>query len=181
MLISTVRSGTDQDGDYTRQLGFLVNPQRFNVSVTRARSLLIGESDLVAQPAPFFHFLCILVQWLATRIFWRETSAGAITSSSPLKGLPMSETISSLEPGGCGRSNKPKERGLEERSTMQNSGRFASAKLKSRNKEPRSLRRNVPRFYFGTTVRKNGKKETSPMPEETWCDLMTVGKIWQEK
>ena len=47
MLISTVRSGTDQDGDYTRQLGFLVNPQRFNVSVTRARSLLIGESDLV--------------------------------------------------------------------------------------------------------------------------------------
>ena len=176
MLISTVRSGTDQDGDYTRQLGFLVNPQRFNVSVTRARSLLNGESDFwLFNLRPLFtYFLCIFIQWLATRIFWRETSAGAITSSSPLKGLPMSETISSLEPGGCGGSNKPKERKPGERSTMQNSGRFANAKLKSRNKEPKSLRRNVPRFNFGTTARMNGKKETSTIPEETWCDLMTV-------
>ena len=45
MLISTVRSSTDEDGEWSRKLGFLINPQRFNVSVTRARSLLIVIGD----------------------------------------------------------------------------------------------------------------------------------------
>eukprot|EP00163_Fabomonas_tropica_P032640 TRINITY_DN8299_c0_g1_i1.p1 TRINITY_DN8299_c0_g1~~TRINITY_DN8299_c0_g1_i1.p1 ORF type:complete len:1161 (-),score=257.62 TRINITY_DN8299_c0_g1_i1:2036-5518(-) len=42
VIISTVRSSTEHDdADAKHHLGFLANPKRFNVSVTRARALLV--------------------------------------------------------------------------------------------------------------------------------------------
>ena len=59
MLISTVRTSTDLNGNPTRQLGFLVSPQRFNVSVTRAQSFLIviGDPHLLSRDQCWGDFL----------------------------------------------------------------------------------------------------------------------------
>ncbi|XP_071960660.1 RNA helicase Mov10l1-like [Antedon mediterranea] len=58
IIISTVRSGEDYIGfDLRHKLGFLSNPKRFNVSVTRAQALLV----IVGNP----HVLAKDPKWLA--------------------------------------------------------------------------------------------------------------------
>ncbi len=50
VLVSTVRSSVDHlDFDKKHRLGFLANPKRFNVALTRAKALLIvvGNPDVL--------------------------------------------------------------------------------------------------------------------------------------
>ena len=58
IIISTVRSSEEYiDFDRTHNLGFLDNPKRFNVAITRAQALLI----VVGNP-----------KVLASDVHWRE-------------------------------------------------------------------------------------------------------------
>ena len=55
-----VRANEDMIGfDVRHCLGFLSNPKRFNVSITRAQALLIviGNPYILIQVSQFFHFL----------------------------------------------------------------------------------------------------------------------------
>ncbi|CAI5991760.1 unnamed protein product [Closterium sp. NIES-65] len=55
VIVSTVRSSQQYvEFDYKHNLGFLANPKRFNVAVTRAKQLLIivGNPNLLAQANP---------------------------------------------------------------------------------------------------------------------------------
>jgi helicase MOV-10 len=52
ILISTVRSSHDHlEFDAKHRLGFLANPKRFNVSITRAKALIV----IVGNPAILLH------------------------------------------------------------------------------------------------------------------------------
>jgi helicase MOV-10 len=58
IIVSTVRSTIKHnDFDRTYRLGFLSNPNRFNVAITRARSLLIivGNPHIVSQVLTLLH------------------------------------------------------------------------------------------------------------------------------
>lgn len=63
IIISTVRStAKHNEFDRTYCLGFLSNPRRFNVAVTRAKSLLIivGNPHIVSKVICFIHVAVII-------------------------------------------------------------------------------------------------------------------------
>ncbi|KAJ7753827.1 RNA helicase [Mycena metata] len=70
IIMSTVRSNTNYvESDIRRTLGFVANPQRFNVAITRAQALLvvIGNPDILALDPLWRAFL----NYIYTRGGWR--------------------------------------------------------------------------------------------------------------
>ncbi|KAJ6608222.1 P-loop containing nucleoside triphosphate hydrolase protein [Mycena sp. CBHHK59/15] len=70
IIMSTVRSNTNYvEADIKRTLGFVANPQRFNVAITRAQALLvvIGNPDILALDPLWRAFL----NYIYTRGGWR--------------------------------------------------------------------------------------------------------------
>ncbi|KAJ7154607.1 RNA helicase [Mycena filopes] len=70
IIMSTVRSNTNYvESDIRRTLGFVANPQRFNVAITRAQALLIviGNPDILALDPLWRAFL----NYIHTRGGWR--------------------------------------------------------------------------------------------------------------
>ncbi|KAJ7841089.1 P-loop containing nucleoside triphosphate hydrolase protein [Mycena olivaceomarginata] len=75
IIMSTVRSNTNYvELDIRRTLGFVANPQRFNVAITRAQALLIviGNPDILALDPLWRAFL----NYVHSRGGWRGTSIG---------------------------------------------------------------------------------------------------------
>ncbi|KAJ6572149.1 P-loop containing nucleoside triphosphate hydrolase protein [Mycena capillaripes] len=70
IIMSTVRSNTNYvESDIRRTLGFVANPQRFNVAITRAQALLIviGNPDILALDPLWRAFM----NYVYTRGGWR--------------------------------------------------------------------------------------------------------------
>lgn len=86
IIISTVRSTIKHnDFDKSHCLGFLSNPRRFNVAITRAKSLLIiiGNPHIICKVCLFFLLPCILISifqlyscnasyYLSLLFFWQD-------------------------------------------------------------------------------------------------------------
>ncbi|KAJ7150896.1 P-loop containing nucleoside triphosphate hydrolase protein [Mycena crocata] len=73
IIMSTVRSNTNYvESDIRRTLGFVANPQRFNVAITRAQALLIviGNPDILALDPLWRAFL----NYIHSRGGWRGKS-----------------------------------------------------------------------------------------------------------
>ncbi|KAJ7918136.1 RNA helicase [Mycena leptocephala] len=76
IIMSTVRSNTNYvESDIRRTLGFVANPQRFNVAITRAQALLIviGNPDILALDPlwrAFLNYIHIRGGWRGHRISW---------------------------------------------------------------------------------------------------------------
>ncbi|KAF7323583.1 RNA helicase [Mycena kentingensis (nom. inval.)] len=88
IIMSTVRSNTNYvESDVRRTLGFVANPQRFNVAVTRAQALLIvvGNPDVLALDPlwrAFMNYVYSRGGWRGKPISWNpeepvESSADA--------------------------------------------------------------------------------------------------------
>ncbi|KAJ7484325.1 P-loop containing nucleoside triphosphate hydrolase protein [Mycena latifolia] len=76
IIMSTVRSNTNYvESDIRRTLGFVANPQRFNVAVTRAQALLIviGNPNILALDPlwrAFLNYIHIRGGWRGQGITW---------------------------------------------------------------------------------------------------------------
>ncbi|KAJ7474539.1 P-loop containing nucleoside triphosphate hydrolase protein [Mycena galericulata] len=76
IIMSTVRSNTNYiESDIRRTLGFVANPQRFNVAITRAQALLIviGNPDILALDPlwrNFLNYIHIRGGWRGKEISW---------------------------------------------------------------------------------------------------------------
>ncbi|KAJ7746480.1 RNA helicase [Mycena maculata] len=76
IIMSTVRSNTNYvESDIRRTLGFVANPQRFNVAITRAQALLIviGNPDILALDPlwrAFLNYIHIRGGWRGKAISW---------------------------------------------------------------------------------------------------------------
>ncbi|KAJ6581930.1 P-loop containing nucleoside triphosphate hydrolase protein [Mycena capillaripes] len=76
IIMSTVRSNTNYvESDIRRTLGFVANPQRFNVAITRAQALLIviGNPDILAfDPLwrAFLNYIHSRGGWRGRRMSW---------------------------------------------------------------------------------------------------------------
>ncbi|CAL5397417.1 unnamed protein product [Camellia sinensis] len=86
IIVSTVRSTAKHNGfDKTYCLGFLSNPRRFNVAVTRAKSLLIivGNPHIVSKK----HKLCsnMLVEYVAETVV--VCVCGTVLTTTPTKAV----------------------------------------------------------------------------------------------
>ncbi|KAJ7096052.1 RNA helicase [Mycena epipterygia] len=87
IIMSTVRSNTNYvESDIRRTLGFVANPQRFNVAVTRAQALLIviGNPDILSLDPlwrAFLNYIFIRGGWRGQGITWDPDEA-VISGSS---------------------------------------------------------------------------------------------------
>ncbi|KAJ7096045.1 RNA helicase [Mycena epipterygia] len=87
IVMSTVRSNTNYvESDIRRTLGFVANPQRFNVAVTRAQALLIviGNPDILSLDPlwrAFLNYIFIRGGWKGQGITWNPDEA-VISESS---------------------------------------------------------------------------------------------------
>ncbi|KAJ7074967.1 P-loop containing nucleoside triphosphate hydrolase protein [Mycena belliarum] len=76
IVMSTVRSNTNYvESDIRRTLGFVANPQRFNVAITRAQALLIviGNPNILALDPlwrAFMNYIHIRGGWRGQQITW---------------------------------------------------------------------------------------------------------------
>ncbi|KAJ7430120.1 P-loop containing nucleoside triphosphate hydrolase protein [Mycena galericulata] len=76
IIMSTVRSNTNYvESDIRRTLGFVANPKRFNVAITRAQALLIviGNPDILALDPlwrNFLNYIHIRGGWRGKEISW---------------------------------------------------------------------------------------------------------------
>ncbi|KAF8206083.1 P-loop containing nucleoside triphosphate hydrolase protein [Mycena galopus ATCC 62051] len=81
IIMSTVRSNTNYiESDIKRTLGFVANPQRFNVAITRAQALLIviGNPDILALDPLWREFLNYVHSrggWRGKALAWNEDDA----------------------------------------------------------------------------------------------------------
>ncbi|KAF7313870.1 RNA helicase [Mycena chlorophos] len=87
IIMSTVRSNTNYvESDIRRTLGFVANPQRFNVAVTRAQALLIvvGNPDVLGLDPlwrAFINYVYLRGGWRGKSISWDPTEL--VSSTMP--------------------------------------------------------------------------------------------------
>ncbi|KIO33705.1 hypothetical protein M407DRAFT_13658 [Tulasnella calospora MUT 4182] len=98
IIVSTVRSSLDfVEFDLRHTLGFVANPRRFNVAMTRAKSILIiiGDPDVLGLDPLWRQFLNHIHEhggWRGIRIPWDPTK-DVFTETSERKTLPYDAQI----------------------------------------------------------------------------------------
>ncbi|KIO33704.1 hypothetical protein M407DRAFT_17322 [Tulasnella calospora MUT 4182] len=98
IIVSTVRSSLDfVEFDLRHTLGFVANPRRFNVAMTRAKSILIiiGDPDVLGLDPLWRQFLNHIHAhggWRGIRIPWDPTK-DVLTETSEAENLPYDAQI----------------------------------------------------------------------------------------
>ncbi|KAG8911275.1 hypothetical protein FRC01_005800, partial [Tulasnella sp. 417] len=98
IIVSTVRSSLDfVEFDLRHTLGFVANPRRFNVAMTRAKSILIviGDPDVLGLDPlwrQFLNHIYVRGGWRGIRIPWDPTK-DVFTETSEGENLPYDAQI----------------------------------------------------------------------------------------